>query len=180
MIKSPSRTPHPRPDGAAPARVPEPGPVELAVLRDSAAGRTLWESARTLQVSYWDARDARHRAVHTLCPGLAPPDTTDVAALPLIRPVTVAVTRGLITADHVPAPAGGPWTPTGAHQAAGRAVLSDLTNLQAAQQGTYPLSVLEAALSDLWQRAASLTRAHLAAVLLLHTPIGTPPWTGAP
>ncbi|GAA2254152.1 hypothetical protein GCM10010232_48880 [Streptomyces amakusaensis] len=140
---------------------PEPG----------AAGRTLWDSAGALGTSYGDAR---YRAVQTLCPDLAPTGITTASRLPPIRPVTVAVTRGPVTAEHVPVPAGRPWKPTGAHEAAARAILSHLANRQAATPGRHPLPDLDAALRELRQRAASRPRVHLAAVLPLHTRTAAP------
>ncbi|MGW1974140.1 NUDIX hydrolase [Streptomyces sp. NPDC001889] len=155
--------------GLPPLFLPSGGDRGLAVLRHAAAGGSLWEAARALGAAYWDVRDALTRTVRGLCPE-AP--LSDPVPLPqwLVRPVTRAVGWGLITAEHVPAPAEGPLILEGADWQLAELVADGLADFQIARQLGRTIDETEHAVRALQDRAAASDRAHLAAVLLLHPP----------
>ncbi|MER6913869.1 NUDIX domain-containing protein [Streptomyces sp. NPDC000594] len=150
--------------------LPSGGDLGLAVLRHTAAGGSLWEAARALGTAYWDVRDALLRTARGLCPELPLMGTFFPVPRWLVRPVTRAVARGLITTEHVPAPAGaeGPLVLDGADRLLAEFVTGGLGDVQIARRLGRTADENTDAVRTLQRRAAASNRAHLAAVLLLH------------
>ncbi|MFD7552231.1 NUDIX domain-containing protein [Streptomyces sp. NPDC059816] len=149
--------------------LPSGGDRGLAVLRHAAAGGSLWDAARALEAAYWDVRDVLSRTVRGLCPEEPLKGPVPVPQW-LVRPVTRAVGCGLITAEHVPAPAGGPLVLDGANQQLAELAADGLTDVQIARQLGRTADETEHAVRALQDQAAAAHRAHLAAVLVLHSP----------
>ncbi|GAA2254181.1 hypothetical protein GCM10010232_48940 [Streptomyces amakusaensis] len=173
----PARPPGPAPPIPASGRavpalfLPSGGDLGLAVLRHTAAGGSLWEAARALGTGYWDVRDTLLRTALGLCPELPLAGPFPVPRW-LVRPVTRAVARGLITTEHVPSPsdAAGPLVLDGTDRLLAELVTGGLPDFQIARRLGHTADETTDAVRTLQRRAAALHRAHLAAVLLLHVP----------